>query len=789
MLINYLTTAFRAFRKTSVYGLLNITGLALGIACAALIFLWVEDELSFDHPYPKHNELYSIRMNLDYAGKIESYAGAPEPMSNAIRETVPDIVNNSHVRWNRELFTANDKTTYEIGLYVDTGFFSMMQLPFAKGNGTGFNNPHTLVLSEKMAQKFFGATDPVGKTLLLNNQQSFVVIGVARNPPPNVSLQFDWLAPVSNFLAKEKWLNSWGTYGINTVVEVRPGADIKKINQQLTALLQSKNRLPVKSTCQLWAMNDWHLRDNYTNGVQDGGKIGTVRLFAAIAWIILIIACINFMNLATARAGQRAREIGVRKTLGAVRYTLISQFLVETLVMSFLAVLLAVLLVYLSLPYFNILVVKQLTFDPLSPVHLAGLLVIGILCGLIAGSYPAFYLSSFNPVSVLKGQRTGTKSGAGFIRRGLVVTQFAISVALIVCTVIIYQQIRHIKTRDLGFNKQYLLYSALTGKMVEHFDAIRTELLQTGVVANAAITNSPPLEMWSTITFNDMTWEGSDPNSTIKAYWEGASPEFLSTMGLQLKEGRNFHTDLKSDSGHVIINESMARLMGKAGRVGSIITSGKYNFQIIGVVKDHLFNNMYEAVSPLILSSDNRTLNNYHALYIRLKPGNNLSTALAKVEAVIKTNNPGFPFEYQFADEKFNNIFQGETRVGELAGIFATLAILISCLGLFGLAAYTAERRTKEIGIRKLLGASAPGLATMVAKEFIQLVALACLIAFPLAWALMNNWLAHYAYRTTIHWWVFGITGIVALLIALLTVSFQAIRSALSNPVECLRSE
>jgi putative ABC transport system permease protein len=598
MLINYLITAFRAFRKTSVYGLLNITGLALGIACAALIFLWVEDELSFDHPYPKHNELYSIRMNLDYSGKIESNASVPGPMSDAIRGTIPGIVNNSQTRWDRELFSGNNKNTYEIGLYVDTGFFSMTQLSFTKGNAAGFNNPHTLVLSEKMAQKFFGATDPVGKTLQLNNQQSFVVIGVARNPPPNVSLQFDWLAPVSNFLDKQKWLNSWGTYGISTLVEVRPGADINKINQQLTALLRSKSKMPVNATCQLWAMNDWHLRDNYTNGVQDGGHISAVRLFAAIAWIILIIACINFMNLATARSGQRAREIGVRKTLGAVRTTLISQFLAETLVMSFLAVLMAVLLVYLSLPYFNILVAKQLIFDPLAPAHLAGLLVIGILCGLIAGSYPAFYLSAFKAVSVLKGQRTGTNSGAGFVRRGLVVTQFAISVALIVCTVIIYQQIQHIKTRDLGFNKQNLLYTALTGKMTERFDVIKTELLQTGVVANAALSNSPPLAMWSTITFNDMTWEGSDPNSTIKAYWEGVSPEYLSTMGLQLKEGRNFHADITSDSGHIIINESMARLMGKAGRIGSLLNSGKYRFQIIGIVKDHLFNNMYGSVPP-----------------------------------------------------------------------------------------------------------------------------------------------------------------------------------------------
>jgi len=786
---NYFKTAFRSFWRNKTYSFLNIFGLAIGIACAALIFLWVEDELSFDQSYPKHNELYQVRLNLDYSGKIESYPCAPGPMASEIRQTMPDIVNNSQVRWDRELFTGNGKNTYEQGLYVDTGFFSMIQLSFAKGNAAGFNNPHSIVLSQKMAQKFFGDTDPIGKTIQLNNQQNFVITGVVHNQPANISFQFDWLMPVSNFLEKQKWLDDWGTYGIPTLVEVRPGADIKKIDQQLTAMLQSKHKMPVKASCRLWAMNDWHLRDNYTNGEPDGGQISAVKLFAAIAWIILLIACINFMNLATARAGQRAREIGVRKTLGAVRYTLISQFLAETLAMSFLAVLLAILLVYVSLPYFNILVTKQLIFDPLSPVVWASLLGLVLFTGLVAGSYPAFYLSSFNPVSVLKGQRKGDGNGAGFVRRGLVVTQFAVSVVLIVATVIIYQQINHIKDRDLGYNKQNLLYTGLTGKMIERFDVIKSELLQTGVVANAAISNSPPLEMWSSITLNEMTWEGSDPNSTIKGYWEGVSPEYISTMGLQLKAGRNFYADTSANRRKVIINESMARLMGNAGNVGSVINAGKRQFQIIGIVKDHVFNYIYGSTPPLILSCETRSSNHYHTLQIRLNASNKLPTALAKIEAVLKANNPGFPFEYQFADETFNSIFRGESTLGQLAGIFASLAIIISCLGLFGLAAYTAERRTKEIGIRKLLGASASGLAAMLAKEFMQLVALACLIAFPLAWFLMNGWLSNYAYRIAIHWWVFGITGMVALLIALLTVSVQAIRSALSNPVQCLRSE
>jgi putative ABC transport system permease protein len=790
MLKNYLVTGVRALRRASIYGILNITGLALGIACAALIFLWVEDELSFDHQYPKHNEIYSIRMNLDFSGKIESFTNVPGPMPGVIKESVPGIVNLSRLGFGRELFALQDKSTYEQGLYVDTGFFSMMQPTFIKGNAAGFTNPHTLVITEKMAQKFFGATDPVGKTLQVDNQQEFVVIGVVKDPPPNVSLGFDWLAPVDNYLAKNRWLDNWGTYGIGTMVELQPNADTRPINQQLTAILRPKNKLYTKAECILWSMNDWHLRANYVNGKQDGGQITYVRLFAAIAWIILIIACINFMNLSTARAGQRAREIGVRKTLGALRHTLISQFLVETLLLSFIAVLVAVLLVYVTLPAFNMLVDKQLPFDPLTPSHLMGLLTIGALCGLIAGSYPAFYLSGFQPVAVLKGLRIGPKANAGIIRRGLVVTQFAISVILIVCTVIIYQQIQHVKDRDLGYNKQDLLWTWLYGDMVEHFGAIRTELLQTGVVEDAALSNSPQLQMWSTVSSSELTWAGSDPNNKVKVYWESASPEYLSTMGLQLTAGRHFHADILSDSDNVIINESMASLMGEAGRVGSVLTFGnRYRYRIIGVVKNYLFNNMYESFSPLIMTTETHARGNYNVLNIRLKRAHSLSAALDKIEAVIKSNNPGYPFDYQFANEQFDQLFRMETRTGKLAGVFAVLAIVISCLGLFGLAAYTAERRTKEIGIRKILGASASGLVTMMAKEFIQLVAIACLIAFPLAWMMMNNYLADYAYRTAIHWWVFGVTGITALFIALLTVSFQAIKTALANPVRSLRSE
>jgi len=789
MLLHYIKTTFRATRKAPVYAFLNITGLALGITCAALIFLWVEDERSFDRSVAKHNQLYSVRMNLDYAGKIESYTSIPGPMPAAIKATVPGIANISRMGFGRELFGLDDKSFYENGGYVDPAYFSMLQLHFIRGNAAGFNKLHTLALSEKMAAKFFGKTDPVGKTLRVNSQQAYTITGVYSDPPPNVSLRFNWLAPVGNFLQQNRWLESWATYGIPTLLELQPGTDPARVNAQLTAMLTPKNKRYEKGFCQLWSMNDWHLYDNFTNGQQDGGQIRYVRLFSTIAWIILIIACINFMNLATARAGKRAREIGVRKTLGAVRKSLVGQFILEALLLSFTAVLLAAGLLYVTLPGFNWLVGKQLLPD-LTPLHLASLAGIGAFCGLVAGSYPAFYLSSFEPAAVLKGKKAGTGTGTGFVRKGLVVLQFTVSIVLVICTVIIYQQVAHIRERDLGYNKQNLVYTDVRGNLAERFNVIRQELLRTGAIENAALSSSPPLAMWGTVTSNQLSWEGNDEGQQLKISWESVSPEYIATMGLVLKEGRNFDPVIAADSGNVIINENLARLMGKEGRVGaSLLYLQRHRLRVIGIVKDFLFNNMYDGATPLMMSCDPETSANYQTLRIRLNPHITVSTALSRIEAVMKIQNPGYPFDYQFVDQEFNNLFRIETQVGQLAAVFAGLAIIISCLGLFGLAAFTAEGRTKEIGVRKVMGASVGDLVVLLSGEFVRLVALSCLIAFPLAWVMMHNWLSDYAYRTPIYWWVFGGAGLAAMIIALLTVSYQAASAALLNPVKTLRTE
>jgi ABC-type antimicrobial peptide transport system permease subunit len=525
------------------------------------------------------------------------------------------------------------------------------------------------------------------------------------------------------------------------------------------------------------------------NGKEREGQLKYVNLFSLIAWIILIIACINFMNLSTARSEQRAREVGVRKVLGAGKNKLISQFIGEALFMSFLSTFLAVLIIFLFLPAFNTLVEKHLSLDIFNPLHFGGLFLIALLCGLIAGSYPAFYLSSFNPIKVLKGLKFQSGGSAGFIRKGLVVIQFAISIILIISTIIIYRQIQHVKARDLGYNRNGLIYTTLTGKMKENFGVIKNDLMQTGLVQNATLSSQSVLQLGSNT--GDFTWPGKDPNKQLLISVDNVSPEFIATTRMQMKAGRDFYQDMKTDSNNVIINESLAKSIGNKNIIGSIIQRHNekgelYNMTIVGVIKDFIYNNMYAPASPLILFSDTSYVN---YLTIRLKQTADIKPALAKIESVVKNDNPGYPVEFNFVDTDFNQIFKTETLTGELASVFAILAIFISCLGLFGLAAYTAERRTKEIGIRKVLGASAKGLAGLLSKDFLKLVAISCIIAFPVAWWMMHNWLETYEYRIKIDWIIFFIAGLLAISIALLTVSFQAIKAAMANPVNSLRSE
>jgi ABC-type antimicrobial peptide transport system permease subunit len=794
MFKNYILTTFRSLRNKPTYSLLNVAGLALGIACAAMIFLWVEDELSWDRSVPDRNQIYWVRMNMPYSGAITSMDGVPGPLAPEAIKTIPGIKYAIRYAGDRRLFTIGDKMLYEDGIFADSGYFALLKIPFLKGSAMGcLRLKHSLVLTTSTARSFFGNADPMGKVVVMDNHLDYTVTGVVADFPKNVTLHFDWLAAWDDYTDQQDWLKTWGSFGRPAILKLEPGVNPEVIASRLTALIRPKDNAYSKTGMLLWPMNDWHLYSNFTNGKEDGGAIKFVRLFSLIASIILFIACINFMNLATARAGQRAREVGVRKTLGALKQSLIGRFIAESLLLSFLSVLLAIVLVFVALPGFNDLVGKELSFHPLTPAHLIGLLAIGIGCGLLSGSYPAFYLSSFNPVAVLKGVRDRTRGSAGLIRKGLVIAQFVVSVALIICTFVIYQQVQHIKDRDLGIDKQNLLYLDIQGKMGEHYDAIRGHLMATGVLRNVAYSLSPPLNSWSGTDNQHMTWEGDDLNSTEYICQEIITPGYIATMGLKIVAGRDFYPDAKVDSSSILINESLAALMGKAGKPGARILrfDGQKNipFTVVGIVSNFVFNDMYGKPKPMFMVTNPRFFQYCHSLDMQLKPGANASDAIAKITAVIKADNPGYPVEVKFADAEYNQQFTDETRIGQLAGLFAALAISISCLGLFGLAAYTAEQRTKELGIRKVLGASVQGLAGLLSREFLQLVLLSCLISFPLAWWAMSQWLASYAYRTPIHWWVFAAAGLGALVIALLTVSFQALKAALANPVKTLRSE
>jgi putative ABC transport system permease protein len=785
MLKNYLRTALRNLMRNKTYGLLNILGLSVGVACAALIFLWVEDEVTYNHIHDNRDRLYKVMENQTYDGTTFTFGATPGPLAPSMVREIPGIKHTSRTNWgSRLLFSLGDKSIYEQGFYADSNFLTLFQFPLIKGNPSDlFTQLHSLVISEKMAKKFFGKEDPVGKTLRVNNDNEYVITGVFRDVPTNSTLQFDWLAPFDIYLNNNDWLQGWGSNGIQTWVELQPNADVKAINKTLYNYIFSKESEAIAKPF-LFAMNDWRLYNRFDGGKQVGGRIEYVRLFTIIAWVILIIACINFMNLATARSEQRAREVGVRKVLGAGKRMLVTQFIGESILMSFIAVLIAVGLVIVFLPGFNTLVEKQLSINLGDPMHIAALVLIALVCGLVSGSYPSLYLSSFNPITVFKGLKIKGGSSAVFIRKGLVVVQFALSITLIIGTIIIYQQIQHIKKRQLGFDKDHVLFLELEGDMEERFAAIRNELVASGQIANAALSSSQVYVGGN--NGDNFSWQGKDPNKSILITNTWASPEFINTLGIQLKYGRDFNPDGSTDSLNLIINESFAAVIGKENPVGDVVKFDTTSMTIVGVMKDFVYDDMYGKPGPLALFCyPQRT--NY--LFVRVRNDASITTALQKIESVVKTHAPGYPVEYNFLDQEFSNMFKSEMLIGQLSKLFAILAIFISCLGLFGLAAYTAERRTKEIGIRRVLGASVSGIAGLLSKDFMKLVGVAALIAFPIAWWAMQSWLEDFAYRINIQAWVFMAAGVIALVIALLTIVFQAIKAAIANPIKSLRTE
>ncbi|SKB96266.1 duplicated orphan permease [Parapedobacter luteus] len=788
MLKNYLKATFRNLWKTRGYSFLNIFGLAVGITAASLIFLWVADEMTYDN-LPGHENIYIVKSKQTFDGATNVFDAVPGLLGPAVKDEIPGIQYAARVAWaSSSLFSVGDHGIYQSGHFAEPDLMQIFSLEFVEGDkATAMANPTDLVLTQSAAARIFGDEPALGKLVRVDNDKSYTVSGVVRDLPKNSTFQFDWLIPFEVYEQENQWIRQWRNNVLMTYIRLEPSANPVDVNGKLHdfAIRKSVNE-QLNTHNLLYPMARWRLYNSFDrDGNEQEGRMKYVRLFSIIAWVVLLIACINFMNLATARSEKRAKEVGMRKVIGASRPSLMFQFLGESIVMALISTLLAVVLVYSSIGVFNNLVEKELAMDIFKPAHLIFLGGIVLACGLLSGIYPAWYLSSFNPISTLKGgkQKAGT---AGFIRRGLVVLQYAASITLIICTVVIFQQVQYTKGRELGYERSHVLLTPLQGALVNHIEAIKEQLVATGVVENAGISESRLLNIGSN-TWH-MNWEGKDPGKQVMIANLRVDADFIPTLGMELVDGRNFRARMLGDSSSIVINEAFAKLISPDANVaGQTVYWDKTPYTIAGVVKDFVYNNVYTLPSPMFFRPFE--VQPYGQLNIKIKAGTDLTEALPKIEDIIQTHNPGYPFDYHFFDDLFDAKFKSEMLIQKLAGVFAVLSIVISCLGLFGLAAFTAERRTKEMGIRKVLGASISSLVGLLNREFVMLVLVSCAVAFPFAWWMMSDWLSNYQYRTDLHWWVFALAGAGALVIALLTVSSQAIKAALMNPTKSLRDE
>jgi len=786
MFKNYFKIAFRNLWKNKGYSALNIFGLAIGITCASLILLWVEDEVNFDESIADKELVYAVPTNQKYEGEWRTFFEAtPGPLAAVLKTEIPEITKSARKRDKNSLLSVDEKSINSEGSYADKDLFDIFGLNFIAGNPKqAFKDKKSIVITQKVASILFGnIQEAIGKNVKVDKKTNFIVTGVVENFPENTSFPFSWLVPFENFTDGKEWTEGYGSNFTDTFVKLTAGAAVEKVNEKVKAVLPAKSG-DQETEAILFSANDWHLRSNFKNGEISGGRIEYVRLFSFIALIILIIACINFMNLATARSEKRANEVGMRKALGSGKRQLIFQFITEAVFTALLSGIVSVFLLMILIPHFNALIDKNLSLALTKPLHFLPILFITLICGFLSGLYPAFYLSSFKPIDVLKGSKRQT-GAASITRKSLVVIQFSASIIFIISTIIVYQQVQHVKNRDLGMEKENLIeVPAANGNIIKNFKSIEQELQSSGLIQSAGLMNSQILSGGNNTS--SVQWQGKPENEDILISFRTATPNLFKTTGMKIKEGKGFSASQAADSSSVLISESFAELMNTEQVVGKTINWQEQVFTINGVVKDFLYGDMYGNSDPVMFFNQAEGAD---YLYIKPIAKADMSKTLKEIEHVLKSQNPGFPFEYRFVDEAFNDRFKSEQLVENLSQIFALLAIIISCLGLFGLSAYTAEQRRKEIGVRKVLGSSILGIVRLLSKDFMKLVFLAILVSVPIAWYVMQNWLEDFAYRTEINWWVFVIAGLIAICIALVTVSFQAIKAAIANPVKSLRTE
>ena len=791
MFKNYFKTAWRNITRTIGYSALNIVGLSIGMAVALVIGLWVYDQYSFDKFLPAYQSVYRVQRNFNSNGDTLTFQTTSLKLADALRTQIPEIEYVAESDWtgNHGLIVG-DKKLYINGAIASTDFFKILQYPFLKGNaGNAFKDAYSIVLTQSLAKSLFGNEDAMNKTIRFDNAHDLKVTGIIKDVPANATFSFNYVVPSSytfsvNPQTKTDGLGSYSNNNLQIFVKLKAGISYAQVAPKIRNIEHTEkgNINAMNSYVTLQPMERWHLYSNYVNGKDTPGFLEYVRMFSIIGLLVLIIACINFINLTTARSEKRAREVGVRKAIGSQRKDLIIQFLMEAFLLTIIAFVFAVLFAWLSLPAFNTLTATHITI-PFGKINF-WLLMTGclLITALLAGSRPAFYLSSFNAAKVLKGTIHAGRSS--YSRKILVVIQFSCSIALIISTVIIYQQVQYAKNRPTGYSLNRLLSTSMNDDLNKNFTALKNELIAKGIVSSVTTATSPATDVWWHTDIE--SWPGKQAGETVEMGNVFVSEDYFKTIGMDIKEGRNFSSS--NDSTSVIFNEAAIKRLHLKNPIGQKITSyfDDKQYTIVGVVKDALMISPFKAADPTMFYCFPEPQGN---LLYRLSPNIKTQDAIMQLTAIFNKYDPAYPYNYSFTDEQYASKFNLEMLIGKLAGLFAILAIFISCLGLFGLAAYVAEQRTKEIGIRKVLGASVQQVWLLLSKDFIVLVIISCLIAAPVSFYFLSNWLMNYDYRINISAGVFVLGGLTALLITIATVSFQAIKAAIANPVESLRTE
>jgi putative ABC transport system permease protein len=791
---NYLKVAYRNLFRSRISSFVNIAGLAVGMAVAILIGLWIWDELTYNKSHENYYRIASVLQNQTFGGEVQTWWSQAMQLAPELRDKYGhnfEYVVLSSWKQDRTL-RYEEKTLEKRGLFMEPEAPDMLTLHMLKGTRDGLTDPYSILLSESAAEAFFGGEDPIGKALRLDDKTEVRVTGVYEDLPQN-----SHFADVAFFASWElyardlpEWIG-WGNSWFQVMVQIADQADMAQVSAnikdaKLKAVMAAGNDDDrFKPELFLHPMSKWHLYSDFRNGVNVGGRIQYVWMFGIIGVFVVLLACINFMNLSTARSEKRAKEVGIRKVMGSSRRQLIGQFYSESLFAALLAFGVSVVLVQLMLPFFNEVAGKEMSILWSNPLFWLAGLGFSLFTGWIAGSYPAWYLSSFRPVNALKGTfRVGRF--AAVPRKVLVVVQFTVSVVLIIGTLIIYRQIQFAKDRSIGYQQNRLVQIPIKDQTVNaHYDAFRNDLLQSGAVEEVALAESPITQ--TGITNSGFDWEGKDPGLEDQFWTLRISHEFGKTIGWQIKEGRDFSRDFPTDTLGFVINEAAVEYLGFEDPIAQAIKWGENGtYRIIGVVGNMITQSPYAPVRQMIFFIDYNRSNN---AIVKIDPNQGLGEALGTIETIYKKYDPIHPVEYEFVDQGYAKKFGEEERIGRLAGFFALLAIFISCLGLFGMISFVAEQRTKEIGIRKVLGATVANIVSLLSKEFLKLVCIALLMATPLAWYFMNRWLENFAYRVDIQWWVFALAGVLAISIAMLTVSFQSVKAALANPVDALRDE